>query len=178
MPLNERRFFSPTTKHVRRRFFPRHVRHVEVIRRRRRRRTVAPLARSFDRIMTSRTDHCLNTSFSFLNEQNFPVSKRFRPSVHCQHVDKGTDESCAADGFMECVHCERICCLKHITEHQNELKTIRDQFVQEANDIYLSLTEMQSSDTREELRSALDLWKKRMFKRSNETILDFSVNEF
>ena len=58
------------------------------------------------------------------------LSKRFRPSVRCHHTDKNTENQCSADGFMECVHCDEICCLQHITEHQNELKQLRDQLVQ------------------------------------------------
>lgn len=62
-------------------------------------------------------------------EKNVSV-KRFRPSVQCQHVNKDDQQPCSADGFMECVHCDQICCLKHITEHQNELKEIRDKLVE------------------------------------------------
>lgn len=99
------------------------------------------------------------------SEENFRLTKRFRPSIRCQHENKLNDEICLADGFMECVHCERICCLKHITEHQNELKQIRDQLVEQADEIFLSLTDLQSADNRQELRIAVDLWKKRMLKK-------------
>lgn len=58
------------------------------------------------------------------------LSKRFRPSVQCHHIDKQTNQQCTADGFMECVHCDEICCLNHITQHQNELKHYRDDLVQ------------------------------------------------
>ena len=58
------------------------------------------------------------------------LSKRFRPSVQCHHIDKQTQEQCSADGFMECVHCDEICCLNHITQHQDELKHYRDDLVQ------------------------------------------------
>ena len=126
------------------------------------------------------------------SEENFRLTKRFRPSIRCQHENKLNDEICLADGFMECVHCERICCLKHITEHQNELKQIRDQFVEQADEIFLSLTDLQSADNRQELRIAADLWKKRMLKKiernyskllgekekKNKTFFCFESNRF
>lgn len=58
------------------------------------------------------------------------LSKRFRPSVQCNHINKSTNERCSADGFMECVHCDQICCLIHITQHQDELKQLRDNFIE------------------------------------------------
>lgn len=58
------------------------------------------------------------------------VSKRFRPTVQCSHRNLQTNEQCPSDGFMECVHCDQICCLKHITQHQEELKQYRDELVQ------------------------------------------------
>jgi hypothetical protein len=92
-------------------------------------------------------------------------SKRFRPSVQCNHINRQTHEQCTSDGFMECVHCDKICCLIHITEHQDELRQLRDNLVEEANDIYLTLSEMQVTDTRDELQSNLSLWKKRMLNK-------------
>ena len=71
----------------------------------------------------------LPTSLS-IDEKLNQSSKRFRPSVQCQHIDKTKNERCSADGFMECVHCDEICCLHHITEHQNELKKRRDDLIQ------------------------------------------------
>jgi len=117
-------------------------------------------------------------------------SKRFRPLVQCNHINKQTNEQCTADGFMECVHCDEICCLNHITEHQNELKHFRDDlvqvsslfilrnieiFFQEASEAYITLSELQVNDTREELQSNLSLWRKRMLnkiERIYETLLD------
>jgi len=63
-------------------------------------------------------------------DQNHRLSKRFRPSVQCNHINKQTNEPCTADGFMECVHCDQICCLNHITQHQDQLKQLRDNLVQ------------------------------------------------
>ena len=64
------------------------------------------------------------------NDKKYRLSKRCRPSVQCNHIDKQTNEQCTADGFMECVHCDQICCLIHITQHQNELKQFRDNLIQ------------------------------------------------
>lgn len=63
-------------------------------------------------------------------DQHHRLSKRFRPSVQCHHIDKQTNEQCSADGFMECVHCDEICCLNHITQHQDELKNFRNDLIQ------------------------------------------------
>jgi hypothetical protein len=84
--------------------------------------------------MSLRNDTLFETSIisssQILNEQNRRLSKRFRPSVQCNHINKQTNEQCTADGFMECVHCDEICCLNHITQHQDELKKFRDDLVQ------------------------------------------------
>lgn len=63
-------------------------------------------------------------------DRNLRSSKRFRPSVQCHHIDKQTNEQCTADGFMECVHCDQICCLIHITQHQDELRQLRDNLIE------------------------------------------------
>jgi hypothetical protein len=76
--------------------------------------------------MSLRNDNLLETS---IFEKNRQSSKRFRPSVQCNHIDKQTHEQCTADGFMECVHCDKICCLIHITEHQDELRQLRDNLI-------------------------------------------------
>mgnify|MGYP006892768033 FL=1 len=78
-----------------------------------------------------RNDSLVDSSSSQIpdNQIRHP-SKRFRPSVQCSHRDLQTNEQCSSDGFMECVHCEQICCLKHITQHQEELKVYRDELVQ------------------------------------------------
>jgi len=82
---------------------------------------------------------------------------------------------------MECVHCEQICCLKHITQHQEELKVYRDELVQEANEAYITLTEMQVNDSREELQINLNIWKERMLNRIEqiyEKLLDDVEDSF
>jgi len=84
--------------------------------------------------MSSRNETLLETSIfssSQINgDRNQRSSKRFRPSVQCNHIDKQTTEQCTADGFMECVHCDKICCLMHITQHQDELRQLRDNLVE------------------------------------------------
>jgi len=70
------------------------------------------------------------SSSQIFNDQTRRLSKRFRPSVQCNHINKQTNEQCTADGFMECVHCDQICCLNHITQHQDELKQYRNNLVQ------------------------------------------------
>jgi hypothetical protein len=80
--------------------------------------------------MSLRNETSIISSSQISNDQNCRLSKRFRPSVQCNHIDKQTNEQCPADGFMECVHCDEICCLNHITQHQNELKQFRDNLVQ------------------------------------------------
>jgi hypothetical protein len=84
--------------------------------------------------MSSRNDALFETSIISLsqlnNDQNPRLSKRFRPSVQCHHINKQTNEQCTAEGFMECVHCDQICCLNHITQHQDELRQFRDNLVQ------------------------------------------------
>ena len=95
-----------------------------------------------DRCFASETmsvihDRLLETSI-YSSSQNHAdpsqrSSKRFRPSVRCHHTNKQTHEQCTAEGFMECVHCDQICCLVHITEHQDELKQLRDDLIQVMN---------------------------------------------
>ncbi|CAF1631681.1 unnamed protein product [Adineta ricciae] len=115
--------------------------------------------------MSARTEPLSETSMFSSSERNRRSAKRFRPSVQCSHRNNRTNEQCTADGFMECVHCDKICCLMHITQHQDELKQIRDRLVEEASDTYLTLSEMQVTDTREELQENLVLWKKQMYKK-------------
>ncbi|UJR35141.1 hypothetical protein I4U23_027912 [Adineta vaga] len=107
----------------------------------------------------------LETSIFSSSQLNRRSAKRFRPLIQCNHINNQTKEQCSADGFMECVHCDKICCLFHITQHQDELKQIRDQLVEEASETYLTLSEMQVTDTREQLQENLILWKKRMFNK-------------
>ena len=84
--------------------------------------------------MSKRNEGLLETSIystsEHLPDPNRRLSKRFRPLVQCNHIDKLTNEQCPADGFMECVHCDQICCLNHITQHQEELRQLRDDLVQ------------------------------------------------
>ncbi|CAF0774813.1 unnamed protein product [Rotaria sordida] len=119
--------------------------------------------------MSLTNDTVLETSMlssSQINiEKNRRSSKRFRPSVQCNHINKQTNEQCTADGFMECVHCDQICCLIHITQHQDELKHLRDNLVEEASETYITLSEMQATDSREQLQSNLALWKKQMLNK-------------
>ena len=84
------------------------------------------MSRSADIIFEPSSISPLQTSVDSSRRQ----SKRFRPSVQCHHIDKQTHQQCPADGFMECVHCDEICCLNHITQHQDELKHYRDDLVQ------------------------------------------------
>ncbi|CAF3292747.1 unnamed protein product [Rotaria socialis] len=104
----------------------------------------------------------LSSSQINFNNKNHRPSKRFRPLVQCNHIDKLTNEQCTADGFMECVHCDQICCLIHITQHQDELKQLRDNLLEEASETYITLSEMQVTDSRKQLQSNLVLWKTRM----------------
>ncbi|CAF4003395.1 unnamed protein product, partial [Rotaria sp. Silwood1] len=68
--------------------------------------------------MSLTNDTLLETSMlssSQINvDKNHRSSKRFRPLVQCNHINQQTNEQCTADGFMECVHCDKICCLIHI----------------------------------------------------------------
>ena len=80
--------------------------------------------------MSARTEPLSETSMLSSSERNRRSIKRFRPSVQCSHRNNQTNEQCTADGFMECVHCDKICCLMHITQHQDELKQIRDRLVE------------------------------------------------
>jgi hypothetical protein len=114
--------------------------------------------------MSRRNDSLFETSI-YSSSQISRSSKRFRPLVQCNHINKQTNERCTADGFMECVHCDQICCLNHITQHQDELKQYRDDLVQEASETYITLSELQVNDTREELQSNLSLWRKRMLNK-------------
>ncbi len=89
--------------------------------------------------MSRKTDDTLvETSMCCSSSQNIRLSKRFRPLVQCNHINKQTNERCTSDGFMECVHCDQICCLNHITQHQDELKQFRDNLVQVCSIIYSS----------------------------------------
>lgn len=80
--------------------------------------------------MSARTEPLSETSMFSSSERNRRSAKRFRPSVQCSHRNNQTNEQCTAEGFMECVHCDKICCLMHITQHQDELKQIRDRLVE------------------------------------------------
>lgn len=140
--------------------------------------------------MSAVNDILAETSILSSSQINFDKSrisaKRFRPLIRCSHINKQTNEQCTADGFMECVHCDKICCLIHITQHQDELKQLRDSlievryfinikflvdifvvvfFCQEASEVYITLTSMQVTDSREQLQSNLALWKKRMLNK-------------
>ncbi|CAF0762555.1 unnamed protein product [Adineta steineri] len=120
-------------------------------------------------------ENCSFSSSEINLNKNRRSSKRFRPLIQCNHIDKQSNEQCTADGFMECVHCDQICCLNHITQHQDELKQIRDNLVEEASETYLTLSEMQVTDTREQLQSNLASWKERMLlkiERIHEKLLD------
>lgn len=84
--------------------------------------------------MSSNNDALLETSMFSSSQMNNDLirrsSKRFRPLVQCNHINQETNEQCTADGFMECVHCDKICCLIHITQHQEELKKLRDNLIE------------------------------------------------
>ncbi|CAM4764375.1 unnamed protein product, partial [Rotaria magnacalcarata] len=104
----------------------------------------------------------LSSSQINYNNKNHRSSKRFRPLVQCNHINQLTNEQCTADGFMECAHCDQICCPIHITQHQDELKQLRDNLLEDASETYITLSEMQVTDSRKQLQSNLVLWKTRM----------------
>lgn len=160
------------------------------------------LRRKFISSPIDRTKLFMETNFHASNVEN--KKKRFRPSIRCQHFQREISQLCSAEGFMECFHCNQICCFRHIVEHQNQLRTFKDKLVQvsnrsaikqnaklrflfqESNEVYLTIVEMKIDDNRQQIRNDLNLWKQTMFEQietnfrqvlgKNETILfsDFS----